>query len=159
MTVSQEIIYVVDLNVDFNINLDRIALRPNQTMMSCVKSVPLSSCLGGWGEGGRLERTFETSLGVITVSLSSCMIGDAHFRAPGSNSRSYPLLTFKCVALRSREKEKFVICAEEGQNTWSVLVFSCGNVNKNTCREWKKSNGKDCFLCWCRTLTVMASFH
>lgn len=76
----------------------------------------------GWAEE-RLKHTFEASLGVITVSLSSCVIGDAHFRAPASNSRSYPLLTFKCALLAIAGKRKCVICAEEGHNAFRFTVW------------------------------------
>lgn len=96
----------------------------------------LSSCLGGVGVGrGRLEHTFEASLGVITMSLSSCVIGDAHFRAADSNSHSYPLLTYKCVLLRSREKgnllsaQKKVATLADSQY---FSFFSGGNENKST---------------------------
>lgn len=60
------------------------------------------------------------------VSLSSCVIGDAHFRAPASNSRSYPLLTFKCVSLCDHRKKE--ICyLRRGRSQYleihSVLAF------------------------------------
>lgn len=76
------------------------------------------------------------------VSLSSCVIGDAHFRALASNSRSYPLLTFKCVSLCDHRKKE--ICyLRRGRSQYleihSVLAFFCGNVNKSTCRGWKNT--------------------
>lgn len=98
----------------------------------------------GWGVGrGRLEYTFEASLGVITVSLSSCVIGDAHFRAPIPRSRFYPLLTLKCVCVTLRSLEKGNLLSVQKKVTIlggsRCFSFLCGNVNKNTNRGWKKT--------------------
>lgn len=148
ITISHKITYAVDLNVNFSLNLDRTALRakPNggcwaeltaQRVLVCQISATKQLFRGGEVGRERLEHTFEASLGVITMSLSSCVIGDAHFRAPASNSRSYALLTFKCVSPCDHgKKEICYMCRRRSQylKIHSVLAFFCGNVNKTTCR-------------------------
>lgn len=73
------------------------------------------------------------------------MIGDAHFRAPATNSCSYPLPTFKCLPLCDHEKKE--ICYLAWKKVTRFLFF-CWNGRRSAWRGWEKNAYQSVLLCW-----------